>query len=107
MVIHIGMELAAGICPSGSPAARLRTPVRRDSNWRNRTVARPKSLAETPETSETSKTSHFWAFETASPPRRKPAETSLPHGRTGKILLSIRCERIILRGVLAVQSRES
>ena len=100
MVIHAGMELVAGSCSSGSPAARPRTPVRGDSNWRNRTVARPKSLA------ETSKNPHFWAFETASPLRRKPAQTSLPHGQTGKILLSIRCERIILRGVLAVQSRE-
>jgi hypothetical protein len=72
MVIHIGMESAAGISPAGSGRA---VPLRRGSNWRNRTVARAKSAAEMPETPETSKTPHFWAFETASPPRRKPAET--------------------------------
>ena len=39
--------------------------------------------------------------------RPKLAETSLAHGEREKILPSIRCERIILRGVLAVQSCES
>ena len=49
MVIHIGMELAAGISPSGSPPRLACAPVpavlsarahsARDSNWRNRAVA--------------------------------------------------------------------
>src|ERR1700694_1804779 len=60
---------------------------RRDSNWRNRAVARAKSSAETSETSETSKTPIWGPSKRRHRPganRRKLAETSLAHGRTGE-----------------------
>jgi hypothetical protein len=73
MVIHIGMGLAAGISPAGSRALYH---CRRDSNWRNRTVARAKSSAETSETSETSKTPRFRDFREPRNSATAPAETS-------------------------------
>ena len=126
MVIHIAMKLAAGISPSRSPPRLACAPVPavlsarahsvRDSNWRNRGVARAKSLAETAETSKTSqtaKTAQFRAFREPRKRRHRPGANlrNLPvwfawPDKT-KILRSIRYERIILRGVLAVQSHEA
>jgi hypothetical protein len=73
MVIHIGMGLAAGVSSAGS---RALDQCRRDSNWRNRTVVRAKSSAETSETSETSKTPRFRDFREPRNSATAPAETS-------------------------------
>jgi hypothetical protein len=84
MVIHIGMGLAARISPAGW---RALDHCRRDSNWRNRTVARAKSSAETSETSETSKTPRFRDFREPRNGVTVPAETSetsLAQGRPGE-----------------------
>src|SRR5258707_2363551 len=126
MVIHIGhgigsrdfsVRLAAdpGLCACACSAVSAGHSAR-DSNWRNRAVARAKSSAETAETSETSqtpKTPQFRAFREPRKRRHRPGANlrnlpvwfAWPDGT--KILRSIRYERIILRGVLAVQSREA
>ena len=126
MVIHIGMELAAGISPSGSPPMLACAPVpavlsvrpysARDSNWRNRAVAKVKSSVDTSKTSKTSQTPKTPQFRTSCEPRKwrhrpganlrnLPVWFAWPDGT--RILRSIRCERIILRGVLVVQSHEA
>ena len=120
MVIRIGMELAAKISPSDSQAestcSRLPAVLSlqdrsvRDSSWRNGTVAsagrrggkggKGGNLQE-PAIPDLSKASKW---------RHRPAQTggNLPAwARRDKILRSIRWERIILRGALAVQSHEA
>jgi hypothetical protein len=81
MVIHIGMALAAGICPAGS---RALDHCRRDSNWRNRTVARAKSSAETSETSKTPRFRDFREPRNSATAPAETSETSLAQDRTGE-----------------------
>jgi hypothetical protein len=111
MVIHIGIVLAAGSSPSVPQPmrARARMPavlslrdrfLRSGSSWRNGTVRRTKSTALTAPTPETSAFRPYASFERAPLPLRKPAEAA----RLARLL---RYERIILRGVLAVLSREA
>jgi hypothetical protein len=74
------------------------------------TVARAKSSAETSETSETFKTQRIGDFREPRNSATVPAETSetsVARDRMEKILPFTRRERIIVPGVLAVQSRES
>jgi hypothetical protein len=107
MVIHIGMGLAAGTSPSGSRALDSsveiltgETEPSREQN-RRRKPRKPRKPPKPPfgglrnGVTAPAQTGGNW---------RKPP---WPMAEREKILPSIRCERIILRGVLAVQSRES
>src|SRR5258708_13957620 len=126
MVIHIAMELAAGISSSASQAMPVCAPVpavlsvrphaARDSNWRNRAVARAKSSVETSKTSKTSQTPKTPQFRAFREPRKRrhrpganlgnlPVWAAWPDG--AKILRSIRYATIIFLGVRAVHARQA
>jgi hypothetical protein len=114
MVIHIGIILAAGRSPSvpqPMPACNRMPAVlslrdhflRSDSSWRNGTVRRAKSPALT---ALTAPTPENLAISALREPRKAPIASAQTCG-SRRLARLLRYERIILRGVLAVQSHEA